>query len=651
MDHSPALPAPREAYLTRAGLPKRRFSLHEKIEVLGLGCPREATVARLGDFRRIFAFRRTNAIITKVGKGPRAWTRLPGLLEDHHIVRHLLADRIPNLRPIWVGARSRQTSVFLCVDVDPVRTPEQILAQEYDPTVGDADDHAWLLRRISQSPPKPPFDQRCEQVERAFRRLGIPTDPRHLLIQPTPSGGRHYFLFFDARYCLEQYRGLLERAGLKHVTGEVEFFPSRTQGLRLPFGHIPGTPHNPNAWIQFTDDYRNGRIHRHCLAKLHDNLEAHQTYWSQRLTRKAQRSPPVQQRLLTKPPPAFPSNDEEPSVKKAPPAIARYRELIGRGLQSRAEAEELTKMGILLPGTRTAALKQLAAHWIWFRRASPEETAEILTDWAMSPRHASKDIAHDLTHGTTKVPRQIDSMCRWYELNKTAPDVASARSIHEFAQGELDALRQSLVNLTGEERISQAEFLLHFLRFAKRHGTAAKDQTGWDAAVHVNKVIKRWPGCSHRKYLERVHHATTAGMLTRIKGAWHRANGPGRATTYRLSVPVVPEIEWVLTYEGALEALTKIGPSSGAEEEPGEKTASNEEQTHASRPSQSDSGGHPHPRGGLSTALPPPCPGAGLDSGPRQRDPQPDATPGLHRRDPQGLRTTSTINAEPILFS
>ena len=39
-----------------------------------------------------------------------------------------------------------------------------------------------------------------------------------------------------------------------------------------------------------------------------------------------------------------------------------------------------------------------------------------------------------------------------------------------FARKEFDTLRQSLANLTKEDRLTQAHSLLHFLRFAKRHG-------------------------------------------------------------------------------------------------------------------------------------------------------------------------------------
>ena len=64
-------------------------------------------------------------------------------------------------------------------------------------------------------------------------------------------------------------------------------------------------------------------------------------------------------------------------------------------------------MGILLPGTRTRVLNHLAAHLIWFKHQSAAVAASFLTTWAMSPRHASKDIAADLANGTTIVANHI----------------------------------------------------------------------------------------------------------------------------------------------------------------------------------------------------------------------------------------------------
>jgi hypothetical protein len=241
---------------TRTGQIKHRFTWDEKLRILDPTAPTKTTAARLEAFRNLFAFRRTDAIITKVGQGPRAWTALRGPLTLPHIARHLLADTVPTLKPQWVGARILKGTFFLCIDVDPDRTAHHTLADKYDLTRLDDDEVARLLRQTKPAnpKPKPPFTDRCRQVEATFRRLGVnPADPTQTLVVPTPSGGRHYYLFLDGRYFPDQIQALFEAAGLHHRPGETEFFPSTRQGLRLPFGHIPGQPHDRTAWIRFID--------------------------------------------------------------------------------------------------------------------------------------------------------------------------------------------------------------------------------------------------------------------------------------------------------------------------------------------------------------------------------------------------------------
>ena len=217
-------------------------------------------------------------------------------------------------------------------------------------------------------------------------------------------------------------------------------------------------------------------------------------------------------------------------------------------------------MGIILPATRTEVLKQLVTHFIWFKNCSVEETIAVLTEWAMNPRHASKDIAADLAKGTTVVANHIRNMASWYASHREEKEHDPEPTA--FARKELDTLRQSLANLTKEDRLTQAHFLLHFLRFAKRHGTPTDDGAGWEVAPAIRQVIRAWPGCSHMKYRSRIDHAVSHGLLTLVKGAWHHAHGPGRARTYCLKVPVSPESDLTLDYETAFALLTKVEESS-----------------------------------------------------------------------------------------
>jgi len=302
-------------------------------------------------------------------------------------------------------------------------------------------------------------------------------------------------------------------------------------------------------------------------------------------------------------------------------------------------------MGIRLPSTRTLVLKHLAAHLIWFKHLPAAAATQILTEWALDPRHVSKDILHDLTDGTTTVAQQITYLCQWYEQRKKSLDVVDCLNIPQFSPTELKPLHRSLAGLSSEDRLKQAEFLLHFLRFAKRHGTPTEDGSAWDAAPAVKQVIRKWPHCSHMQYKERMNQAISSGIIHVVKGPWHHPNGPGRATTYRLLVPLIPQIGWVLSYEAALDYLISIDPTVhpitelSHTQSPTTQDAPNA--NHSVRADTDDP--NKSNRAALPSALPPTCARESLDLGPRQCDPEPDATPRLSREDPGDLRTNSPV--------
>jgi hypothetical protein len=643
--------------MTRAGLPKQRFSLNDKLTLLDSGSDREATLSRINDYRRLFAFRVTNGIVTKRGQGPRAWTAFRGVLGDNEIIRHLLADRLPGRPPIWYGARSFPTSMFLCLDVDTDRSSQPILANRFD--LDRLPEDLLLLEyhgnetKITHEPAKPSFSDRCSQVERAFRRLGINSEnPHSVLIQQTPSGGRHYYIFFEAPYHLDQYHQLLKAAGLRHVPGEIEFYPSAKQGLRLPFGFIPNQPHNPSAWIQFIDDYRNHRIIRHSLASLHDHLSKHLASQTQRMESRKNSpkiSPPTEPpRFMMGIPKAARIHPNQLHSLPTAPSDARYQELLD-GINSTAEAEELMSMGIRLPSTRTIVLKHLAAHLVWFKHLPAAAATQILTEWALDPRHVSKDILHDLTDGTTTVAQQIKYLCQWYEQRKKTLDVVDSLNIPQFSSIELKPLHQSLVGLSCEDRLKQAEFLLHLLRFAKRHGTSTEDGSAWDAAPAVKQVIRKWPHCSHMQYKARINQAISSCIIQVVKGPWHHSNGPGRATTYRISVPVIPQLEWVLSYEAALDYLISIDETVDPITELNHtQSPTTQEAPNANLTVRADRDDpNKTNRAALPSALPPSCARESLDLGPRQCHPISNAAPRLSGQDHGELRTNPPVVPEP----
>jgi hypothetical protein len=248
-----------EPSATRDVRPKQlRLSWAHKLQHLDPVSSSRRTERRLEAFCHLFAYRRRDGIVTRIGEGPRAWTALRGPVTTVHIVRHLLADRAESLSPQWIGCRSFPSSRFVCLDVDAERASTRTVTNQSSIRPG--------MRR-------PSFLQRCVQVEQALKYLGVNARvPNQVLIQNTPSGGRHYYVFFDGLYELEDYRMVLEGAGLRFQKGSIELFPSCTQGLRLPFGFNPNQPHDPKAWIQFIDRYRRGEIKLFSLSKMRDRL-------------------------------------------------------------------------------------------------------------------------------------------------------------------------------------------------------------------------------------------------------------------------------------------------------------------------------------------------------------------------------------------
>lgn len=549
---APSASAQNSLLLTKSGKLKSRFTEEEKLQLLDPSADSKDTYRRLQEFQKLFAFRFTNAIVTRAGQGPRAWTALRGRLTIPHIVLHLLANHIQTKPPRWVGARSFAQSRFFCLDVDADRTAEQTLADEYDVSKMDVDHKEWLLSQQKPAPVKPPLAERRQQVEQALERMGINhQNPNEVLLQRSPSGGYHYYVFFDQLYFIDQYRQLLTEAGLAHVPGEIEFFPSEKQGLRLPFGYIPGREHDPQAWLRFIDKYRSHRIRRHSLETLYANLE-----------RSCCRPLPVpiSPRTRLSSPVRNGRNLPTLGVPKASRGDAiSYAELISGHVNSTDVPQRLLEMGIQAEGSRNQVLNILAAHLIWFQHKSAEEASSFLSDWALNPRHNSVDIQHDLAYGKNRVSKQIENMCCWYEKNRRSnqtPTISTTAGSADFTHGEIHILKRSLANVPEEDVPVQATFLLHFLTFAKLHGSPTDDNQAWEAAPAIRQVIRRWPGCHHMNYKTRIERATKCGVLKVTKEKWQSPNGPGRARTYRMEVCPEPQENATIDYETAMNMLT-----------------------------------------------------------------------------------------------
>ncbi|MHB1422845.1 MAG: hypothetical protein ACYC3I_06565 [Gemmataceae bacterium] len=210
--------------LTRAGVPKSRYTFDEKLRLLG--CTEEQIQA----FADLFVPRKFDYALTRArSANPPNWSGGRGPLTLDRVARHLLGARLPGLNPQWVAPRGWDWTLFVAVDVDRRGDPDEFL-------------------------------RRCQKLEEALAVLEVTLES--LLVVPTPSGGRHYYFFTAARIRTAEIAPTLAKVGIVVRKGKFELFPSPSQGLRLPFGHIPDNPHAPNEWLHFLARYRTGALPR-----------------------------------------------------------------------------------------------------------------------------------------------------------------------------------------------------------------------------------------------------------------------------------------------------------------------------------------------------------------------------------------------------
>ncbi len=591
---------------TKAGHIKGRLSPAEKLHALDPFSDPKATEDRLDQFQELFGFWRLRPALTYTSEEHLGcwFTRKKGMLYLEDVARHLLANRLyPALNPQWVAPRSGRTTTFFCIDLD---------LKEYD------DDPA-AVRELKRRN----FEHHREYVEDRFRLMGInPRSRRQVLIQNTPSGGLHYYVFLDNAYHVDTVGDALAGAGLHHTPGEIEVYPKQHLCLRLPFGHVPGQRHDPAAWIQFIDDYANGKIRRFSLEEL---IETHFERTAE-LRRKQQHRTKVAPVPVPTPAPKskpyvasiglpkrFRSSAPVPNAN--PVSDSRFATLMRDGIRSLQDANDLWQLGIREHGTRHWVLKQLAMHLVWFRKRTAAEAATELTDWAMDHRHQSRTIQRDLTTGRDETPRQIRSLCNWCELRDRGTASPGQGTVRTYSREELTHLCAVLNSHPGPDRHAQAQFYLRFLWFAKRYGTPAEDRSGWEAAPAVRPIIRSWPGCSHMKYKARLTAAEGAGVFRRVREKKQTPNGTGRARTYRLTVPVSHPDDWTVGEDEALKWLeTGIPVEPTSEPEPAKVVVETnhpvKEDEHVSVPGRTD-------------VLTGECAGTSGDCDPRGADPSP----------------------------
>jgi hypothetical protein len=438
-------------------------------------------------FTDLFARRRSPFIRQASGAG---WQSVPHMLTDDLIVQHLLADEIPGKPPIWIGTRSFETTKFAAVDID---------------SRGDAAD----------------FVRRCDLCESVLYALGIPR--RAWLVRNSPSGGRHYYIFFRQPVYVSQLPELFRIAGLKLQAGKFEVYPSESQGFRLPFGHDPSGK-SSLTWQEFIRRYRSGKIRRVCWA----------TMW-RRAYNLAQRprvpavdcaehshSSSVRGQTILGVPRRLRTSDHQAVPTARGEFLSSRPNIPNSGHRSRApDISAIWSAGITEVGTRVSITKRLAWHLVFAKRMPESEVLALLLPWIYKTgKGTSKTVSADLEKGTRHAEQQTREIVRWFVQRRIEnPQATGLR----FTQTEIETFVRATEVLPPSEKSRHFRFALDFCAFAK--STGKLDDQGWVCLPSVEGIIKKWDDCSSgNSYKPRLDWAIVSGLavLVREKAQSHR---------------------------------------------------------------------------------------------------------------------------------
>lgn len=512
------------ALFTMKGTPKTRFSPAERLQLLG------ATEADLEAFVDLFCPDRPLYAVTRPKAGdPRAWTTPRGRLPPEQVLRHLTADLTPGMPPRWIAPHSWEATWWVGIDVD---------------CRGDLVD----------------FQRRCDLVWKALGILGVPT--KGVLVSQTPSGGRHFRFFTNRKVRVSDIPEVIERVGLKESPGQIEIFPKRNKGLRLPFGCIPGQKHDPRAWVTFIRRFKRGKVPKvnwwTCTTRAAEHHQKVLEAISRGVPTQVASSPataPTDTRMKTS---AGLMGGPKAAARGRSPTgdgdTARYLELIGQACSAPAAAMELWDLGIRAEGTRIEATKRLAWHLLFVKRLTTEDAAGQLVRWVYETgRTTSVDVGADLSAGTRKVEKETRALIAWM-AEKHVHERTKGVDRSLLGEGEVEAVAKRLKTRPFDALV--VSVALHFLRYAKLHGVPLAD--GWNVQVSVNGVIRKWPGCRGTHSRRVIESLIASGLLRKTKERVRSSNRTGRPRTFLCRV--APELRTgsSMPHEKALVLLTKM---------------------------------------------------------------------------------------------
>jgi hypothetical protein len=93
------------------------------------------------------------------------------------------------------------------------------------------------------------------------------------------------------------------------------------------------------------------------------------------------------------------------------------------------------------------------------------------------------------------------------------------------------------------------------LAFMKSNGRRSPDGKGWEAVIAAEAVMRKWKGCSGKRYKVRVEAAKASGLLGLGAPPIRSLTKSGRPQEYKLTVPFVKRTDRTLDYAQALALL------------------------------------------------------------------------------------------------
>jgi hypothetical protein len=477
---------------TPTGGRRTRYSSAEQLQILG------ATERDVEDFMELLAPYHPEFSVTRAKSGdPRDWVKSKGRLSIERVVRHLLGDRIPGRPPIWVAPWGSRWTRWVGLDVD---------------CRGDIRD----------------FQNRYDRALGTMISLGFPRES--LLISDTPSGGVHLRGFLASTIPLPDVQRLFGLVEMINVPGQIEVFPAAQQGLRLPFGKLPGRELDPEAWKQFVQLHRERQI------------------YTPKVDLVFKRAVSQHKRLLAKAERAQRSPDPSPIAKVLGPP--RHKTAVRPGkndspreltveiapIQNVSDAIALYEAGIPGPGMRVAMSKQLAWHFIHVNRLPVSDAIAKLNEWVYrTGKGRSKDVEGDLQTGARRVAEQNAELVNWMAATPTTGSKGRTQRLYpEEVAWIVERLGARQPDFAGT-----LAFACRALEFAKRYGEPTDE--GWQAAMAAKGIFRRWPGCSGMRYKPPLDAAISAGVLLCTGEAIRSRNGSGHARIY--SVRVSPDLD------------------------------------------------------------------------------------------------------------